>query len=61
MLKMYYARIGVKLDAGPDPIATTGGSEALLFTMLACTDVGDEIITVEPFYTNYAASPRWRA
>lgn len=34
-------------------IITTGGSEALLFTMGSITDVGDEVIIPEPFYANY--------
>ena len=34
-------------------IVTTGGSEALLFTMGSITDVGDEVIIPEPFYANY--------
>ncbi len=34
-------------------IATTGGSEALLFTIGSITDPGDEIIIPEPFYANY--------
>jgi aspartate aminotransferase len=34
-------------------IVTNGGSEALLFAMLACADAGDEIIVPEPFYANY--------
>ncbi|HXF49028.1 MAG TPA: pyridoxal phosphate-dependent aminotransferase [Verrucomicrobiae bacterium] len=32
---------------------TTGGSEALLFAMMAVTVPGDEIVVFEPFYTNY--------
>ena len=36
-------------------IATTGGSEAILFAFLACCDEGDEVLVVEPFYTNYSA------
>ncbi len=36
-----------------DVLITTGGSEALLFTMLALCDAGDEIITPEPYYPNY--------
>ena len=32
---------------------TTGGSEALSFTMGAILDNGDEIIIPEPFYANY--------
>ena len=34
-------------------IVTTGGSEALFFTMGSITDAGDEIIIPEPFYANY--------
>lgn len=34
-------------------IVTTGGSEALLFTIGSITDVGDEVIIPEPFYANY--------
>lgn len=34
-------------------LITTGGSEAILFTLLSCLDAGDEIIIPEPFYANY--------
>lgn len=34
-------------------IITTGGSEAILFAMMACMNPGDEIIIPEPFYANY--------
>ena len=34
-------------------IATTGGSEALLFALFACANDGDEVLVVEPYYTNY--------
>lgn len=48
----YYAKYGVNL--GPaDIIVTTGGSEALLFAMLATCDAGDEVLVPEPFYANY--------
>lgn len=36
-------------------LITTGGSEAILFTMFSCLNPGDEIIIPEPFYTNYNA------
>jgi aspartate aminotransferase len=53
-LQAYYASVGVQL--GLDQIlATTGGSEALQFAMLAGGNVADEAIVVEPFYTNYNA------
>jgi len=34
-------------------IVTMGGSEAILFTLLAITDPGDDVLVPEPFYTNY--------
>jgi aspartate aminotransferase len=51
-LAAYYRKqhINVKPD---EIIITTGGSEALLFTMGSITDVGDEVIIPEPFYANY--------
>lgn len=38
-----------------DIIITTGGSEAVLFSFMACLDPGDEIIVPEPAYANYMA------
>lgn len=53
-LSGYYRSRGI--DLSPDQIiATTGGSEAVLFAMTACAGEGDEAIVVEPFYTNYSA------
>jgi aspartate aminotransferase len=34
-------------------LITNGGSEALLFALIAICDEGDEILVPEPFYTNY--------
>lgn len=34
-------------------LITNGGSEALLFTIMAVCDPGDNILAPEPFYTNY--------
>jgi aspartate aminotransferase len=53
-LRKYYSRSGISLSLD-ELIATTGGSEAILFAMLACAGEGDEALVVEPFYTNYAA------
>ena len=53
-LQEYYRGIGVELSLG-EIIATTGGSEAILFAMMACGNAGDDAIVVEPFYTNYSA------
>ena len=53
-VQKYYAGLGIEL--GLDQIiATTGGSEAVLFAFFACAGVGDEVVVVEPFYTNYSA------
>ena len=50
----YYSRYG--MEDSPDQILiTTGGSEAVLFSFLACLDPGDEIITTDPTYANYIA------
>jgi aspartate aminotransferase len=51
-LHAYYGKLGIALKPG-DALATTGGSEALLFAFMACSDPGGEILTVEPLYTNY--------
>jgi len=51
-LSNYYKKNNIDVTS-QDIIATTGGSEALLFTMGSITDPGDEIIIPEPFYANY--------
>ena len=51
-LAEYYKKNNIKVTAN-DIIITTGGSEALLFTLGSITDFGDEIIIPEPFYANY--------
>ncbi len=51
-LVTYYEKVGVKVNSG-EIIITTGGSEAIVFGMMACLDEGDEIIIPEPFYANY--------
>ena len=48
----YYAKRDIFVDA-EDIIVTTGGSEALAFTMGTIMDNDDEIIIPEPFYANY--------
>lgn len=50
----YYAKYNIHLTAD-DIIVTAGGSEAVLFTFLACLNPGDEIIVPEPAYANYMA------
>ena len=51
-LSKYYRNHNINVS--PDElIITTGGSEALLFTMGSICDAGDEVIIPEPFYANY--------
>lgn len=51
-LTEYYKRNSIDVTTD-EMIVTTGGSEAILFTMMSCIDPGDEIIVPEPFYANY--------
>jgi len=54
-LQHYYEkRLGLALDA-EQILATTGGSEAILFAFIACANEGDDVLVVEPFYANYSA------
>ena len=51
-LASYYKKHNVLVSSN-DIVITTGGSEALLFTIGSIADPGDEIIIPEPFYANY--------
>ncbi len=44
---------GVELDPETEVTVTSGATEALLSTMLAMVDPGDEVIFFEPFYDSY--------
>ncbi|MFZ1946533.1 MAG: pyridoxal phosphate-dependent aminotransferase [bacterium] len=48
----YYKHCGIEVEP-KDIQVTTGGSEAIIFAMVCVAAVGDEIIVLEPFYTNY--------
>jgi aspartate aminotransferase len=51
-LASYYEKVGIHVT--PEQIhVTTGGSEALLLTYMACLDPGQTILTPEPYYANY--------
>ncbi|MBQ2293249.1 MAG: pyridoxal phosphate-dependent aminotransferase [Bacteroidaceae bacterium] len=50
----YYSKYNINLTP-EDIIITSGGSEAVLFSFLACLNPGDEIIVPEPAYANYMA------
>lgn len=51
-LANYYKKHNIDVNHD-DIIITTGGSEALLFSLGSIADVGDEVIIPEPFYANY--------
>jgi len=51
-LAAYYSKHDINVSSS-DIIVTTGGSEALAFTMGSILDEENEIIIPEPFYANY--------
>lgn len=52
--RYYERRLGLTFT--PNQIlATTGGSEAILFSFLACANEGDDVMVIEPYYANYKA------
>jgi len=51
-VETYYQSIGVDVDRNHIYI-TTGGTEAVMFTLLALTNPEDEILIFEPYYSNY--------
>jgi aspartate aminotransferase len=51
-LTEYYNKIGYNISP-ENIIVTTGGSEAITISMMACLNPGDEVIIPEPFYANY--------
>jgi len=51
-LTEYYNKLGYNITP-ENIIVTTGGSEAITISMMACLDAGDEVIIPEPFYANY--------
>ena len=52
-IKKYYARYGMHYEDN-NILITIGGSEAIQMIMTAILDPDDEIIIIEPYYTNYA-------
>ena len=48
----YYKEWDIEFEKN-EIMVTNGGSEAILFALMAVCDVGDEVIIPEPFYTNY--------
>ena len=52
MIDKYYRRLGIDLDVSC-LLMTIGGSESFAAAMQIAAGPGDEIIVVEPYYTNY--------
>lgn len=51
-IKRYFEQRDAPLSID-DIMVTTAGSEAIVFSLLAVGDPGDEVLVPEPFYTNY--------
>lgn len=51
LVKYYHDYVDVDITVD-DILITTGGSEAILFSLMTLCDPGDEIIVPEPYYTN---------
>ncbi|GAC1420650.1 MAG: pyridoxal phosphate-dependent aminotransferase [Flavisolibacter sp.] len=51
-LVKYYHSVGIEITPA-QIIITTGGSEAIMFSFMACLNPGDEVIIPEPYYANY--------
>ena len=52
-LVRYYARFDIPVTT-EEILVTTGGSEAILFALMAVCETGDNVLVPEPFYTNYS-------
>lgn len=48
----YYRKVGINIDPS-ELIVTTGGSEGIDIALQIACDEGDELLVMEPFYTNY--------
>lgn len=46
---------GLVLDPDTQVLVTTGATEAIAAAVLALTEPGDEVVTLEPYYDSYAA------
>ena len=49
----YYKKHGIDFDPEDEIVITNGASEALLFAILTIADLGQNILTSNPFYSNY--------
>jgi N-succinyldiaminopimelate aminotransferase len=46
---------GLDFDADTEVLVTAGATEAIAASLLALCEVGDEVVTFEPYYDSYAA------
>ncbi len=53
LARFYGERYGMEVDPETMLTVTCGSTEAMLATLLAIVDPGDEVIVLEPFYENY--------
>jgi aspartate/methionine/tyrosine aminotransferase len=51
--RSFTERYGVPVDPERDVTVTCGSTEAMIATLLALLDPGDEVVFFEPFYENY--------
>ncbi|MEI0495424.1 pyridoxal phosphate-dependent aminotransferase [Brachyspira intermedia] len=51
-IQAYYKRLGIDYEED-EIIITNGGSEAILLSLIAIFDEGDEMLVAEPYYANY--------
>jgi N-succinyldiaminopimelate aminotransferase len=47
---------GLEFDADREVLVTAGATEAIAAAMLSLCEVGDEVLTFEPYYDSYAAA-----
>jgi aminotransferase len=45
--------LGLEIDPEREVVVTCGSTEAMIATMMAITNPGDEVIVFEPYYENY--------
>ncbi|CAH1187141.1 unnamed protein product [Phyllotreta striolata] len=57
--KLYSKLIGREINAKTEVITTIGAYEALFSTIMGHTEVGDEVIIIEPFYDCYEPMVRY--
>lgn len=52
LVNRYYKKIGINIEV-PELLVTVAGSESVLMSLEITCNEGDEVIVLEPFYTNY--------